>query len=288
MLRKVLPFLSVFALPFSAHASNQVYLFQGAQQSVSETLTNPYSLDTISVNGTYNVNVGTYTGTGSLNTLLMTNNTDLLTLDLGGVQALSNIQQLVTGDGDDIVDLASANFSLGNVIVFGGSGNQTIWLSAGNDTINLGQGNDIVNAGPGNDYISVGSPAGYHDIIDGGSGVNTAAFGGNFSSYSITRTGPASFAIVAGGSLYDVSNVQFAQFSDQTVDLSTVAPVPAPASLWLMASGLAWLWMFGRAKYSGGLVWHFCPSPPYGPGRRPGACIPKPRCEPGASTGRRF
>jgi Ca2+-binding RTX toxin-like protein len=65
----------------------------------------------------------------------------------------ANIEHIVAGDGDDIVDLTSSRFGYGDVIVDGGLGNDVLWSSAGNDTLSGGDGNDTLNGGAGADTL---------------------------------------------------------------------------------------------------------------------------------------
>src|SRR5262249_55131004 len=141
---------------------DQVFVFSGTMTALTnDTITNPYDSATATLNGTYNINNSTYTGQGTGNTVLMTNSADFLTLDsaLAGhtpnVQTLVDIDfRVVTGNGNDFVDLASANFTMAGVNIIGGSGNEIIWANAGDDTITSGGGTDIIDAGPGNDLIN--------------------------------------------------------------------------------------------------------------------------------------
>jgi Ca2+-binding RTX toxin-like protein len=280
--KKNLLLFAVLAFPAIAGAANQTFLFQGTLTAVSPTtLTNPYDGATATLSGIYNVNVGIYNGQGTGNTVLMTNSTDLLTLDSAGsghlpnVQTVNDVQRIVTGNGDDFLDLASANFTLPAITIFGGTGRETIWANSGDTIINAGTGNTTIRGGPGNDIIYGGtgmdtidggsgtdtinsgggddtigggpgtdslSGNGGHNIIDGGTGTDTYTTGSAspMSSYSITRSGPVSFTIAAldSSSVDQLSNVEFAQFSDQTLDLSTV-PAPEPTSLSFIACGIA-------------------------------------------------
>jgi Ca2+-binding RTX toxin-like protein len=116
---------------------------------------------------------------------------------------------LRTGDGNDVVDVASdvkvnlivdagkgddtVKTGAGDDIVLGGDGNDTINTGAGsdyieggngNDTINAGSGNDVVYGGDGDDKLSGGAGNDYveggngNDVLDGGSG-NDMLSGGN-------------------------------------------------------------------------------------------------------------
>ncbi|MFL6675128.1 MAG: DUF4214 domain-containing protein [Massilia sp.] len=67
--------------------------------------------------------------------------------------------------------------------VFGG--NDTLAGSAGNDGLLGYAGDDTISAGAGADFISGGAG---NDRIDGQAGVDTAAYSGNRSAYTITRT----------------------------------------------------------------------------------------------------
>jgi alpha-tubulin suppressor-like RCC1 family protein len=249
--------LSLAVLPVFLYAANQTFIYQGAVQSVSVTLTNPYSQAQITLNGNYNVNTGTYNGQGSGNTLLMTNASDLLQLAPAGVAVLSDIQRIVTGNGDDVVNLASTSFTLPGILIFGGTGNVIIWANSGDDTINAGTGNTVIDGGPGNDIINGGaghdqlfggdgddtiSGGGGNDILnggtgnnqlDGGPGLDTAQYPFALSAATITQLGPDEFQIAIPGYCNDhLTNIEFAAFTDRTIALSTLA-----VSAWGMDTG---------------------------------------------------
>src|SRR3982750_1920553 len=138
--------------------SNQTFIFQGTLQQINQTVTNPYYGGAFTLKGIYNVNTGTYNGTGTGNTLLMTNATDaMFVLDSSNHQTISDIQRIITGNGNDFLDLASTTVNLGDITIFGGPGNETIWDGSGNDTINAGSGNPNIVGGPGNDIINGGT-----------------------------------------------------------------------------------------------------------------------------------
>ena len=182
MVKKKLLLFGVLAFGPIAGASNQTFIFSGTQGPVSTTITNPYNGTIAVLSGTYNVNQAVYTGTGTGNTLLLTNATDLITLDSAltghtpNVQTVVDIQSIFTGNGDDFVDLASANFILpAGLTIFGGSGTETIWTNSAATTVNAGSGNTTILAGAGNDILNGGTGA---DNITGGAGTDTVISGG--------------------------------------------------------------------------------------------------------------
>lgn len=98
-------------------------------------------------------------------------------LEMADGQALT----LRTGDGNDIVDVAS-DVKV-NLIVDGGAGDDTITTGAGADNIDGGSGNDVIKSGAGSDYVFGNSgddaiDAGAdNDVVYGGDGADTLAGG---------------------------------------------------------------------------------------------------------------
>ena len=132
--------------------------FSGTEQQVTMTLTNPYSGTSVSLNDMYNVNIGDYDGMGGTDTLLMTNAGDLLVYDQGGQHTLTSVENILAGNGNDVVDLAGSSDSF---TVNGGAADDILWGGSGNDAIQGTDGNDIIDPGPGN------------DVVDGGNGDDT-------------------------------------------------------------------------------------------------------------------
>ncbi len=97
---------------------------------------------------------------------------------------------LRTGAGNDVVDVAS-DVKI-NLIVEGGTGDDTITTGAGDDKVDGGAGNDTISTGAGSDYAfgDVGD-----DIIDGGAG-NDVIYGGDGND---TLAGGAGADYVEGG-----------------------------------------------------------------------------------------
>jgi Bacterial Ig domain/RTX calcium-binding nonapeptide repeat (4 copies) len=148
--------------------NNDLLFFLGIVESRNTTLTNPYSGETVGINNLYNVNTVKYDGLGGTDTLLMTNIGDALFLENdAGEQTLFSIERVIAGDGNDVVNLASTRFTLGDTLIDGGLSDDILWGNSGNDTINGGQGNDRIDGGPGDDTISGGDN---DDTLDGGAG----------------------------------------------------------------------------------------------------------------------
>ena len=100
---------------------NDFLLFEGALQTFSTTITNPYSGEAIVLNATYNVNTAIYDGLAGIDILLMTNVGDVLLLrDPVKNQALFNVERVHAGSGPDVIHLADATFVLGDLFVDGG------------------------------------------------------------------------------------------------------------------------------------------------------------------------
>lgn len=112
-----------------------------------------------------------------------------------------------------------------NVIV-GNKGLDTIFGNGGNDLIIGGIGNDTISGGDGDDRISTGPGV---DTADGGAGIDTLIFDGDRADYEINlssgyirdeRDGRPDGAVF-------FSNMEFAEFADETVDLLAI---PAPSA----------------------------------------------------------
>jgi hypothetical protein len=109
---------------------------------------------------------------------------------------------------------------------------------AENDTIYAGGGNDTLTGDVGNDYI------------DGGDGIDTAVYSGARANYSITPA-PNGFTIISVTEGIDaLTNVEFAQFSDQTIPLTISAPVTATkAKVFLGTDGSFTVYNKGTSIY---------------------------------------
>lgn len=121
----------------------------------TKTFVNPYSGETLYVSGTYNVRMTPITGTSSpVDVLAMPVYDDILRIeDDNGNLLLSGIEIIQGAAGNDIMILASATHTYGDVILRGYADNDIIWSNVGNDTLEGFDGNDYLHGGPGNDII---------------------------------------------------------------------------------------------------------------------------------------
>ncbi len=94
-------------------------------------------------------------GTGT-DTLVGTSGDDAIVLD-DGQQRIQSIERIDAGVGNDVVDLTSTRFALGDITVDGGTGSDVIWSSSGNDTLIGGSGNDVLDGGAGVDRMLGGT-----------------------------------------------------------------------------------------------------------------------------------
>jgi serralysin len=89
----------------------------------------------------------------------------------------------------------------------------------GDDMLFGGSGNDTLNGGPGADTLIGG---GGNDTIDGGPGTDIVVYSGMRWQYQVTQNLDGSFHIFdtrpAPDGTDDVSNVEFFQFADVTVN----------------------------------------------------------------------
>lgn len=106
---------------------------------------------------------------------------------------------LSTGAGNDVITVSTT-----------GAGTTTVDAGAGNDsiTISVGANNVSVTAGAGDDTITLagGRALGVHDMIDGGDGTDTIAFGG-------TSLAQQNYEILTAA----VTNVEIVEFTDVMV-----------------------------------------------------------------------
>ena len=122
-----------------------------------------------------------------------------------GTARIKNIENINSGDGDDIIDLTSPDYSLAgqNITVDGGEGDDTLWGSDANETLKGGNGDDVFFGG-----------AGINELI-GGSGADEFQFTKTSSNDTI-----ADFNISDGDTL-KFFNTGGAQFDRDSIALSS-------------------------------------------------------------------
>lgn len=225
---------------------NDTLLFDGVIQQVTTTLLNPYSGKSYSINGEYNLNIGSYDGLDGTDILVMTGMGDYFSLtDDLGTQILQNVEVLVGAAGNDIINLSHSTITYGNTTILGASGDDVLWGNVGNDMISGGPGgNDIIDGGPGDDTLQgnadsdeITGGAGNdtvlggdgndtlegssgNDVLDGGTGDNVAVFSGNRADYEFSldlnnQVIVRDIHIADGDEGTDtLSNIQIARFMD--------------------------------------------------------------------------
>lgn len=150
---------------------------------------NFYNSELTNITG-FNRTFDKFIGGDGLDTILMTEGNDVLSLDdptsasgsdEAGVSTSARVQEISVihaGAGDDVINFSTQKYNYGNIVIYGGEGDDKIWLNDGNDKVFGGEGNDEIYSGNGNDEIfgGLGDDIIYagndNDIIDGGSGVN--------------------------------------------------------------------------------------------------------------------
>lgn len=110
--------------------------------------------------------VDTLRGTGAGDAILLD---DVLSPPAGAGARIQSIEAILAGGGNDVVDLTSADYSLGDVRVEGGGGSDVIWASGGDDILLGGSGADRIFGGAGDDYLAGG---GGGDDLNGGLGLD--------------------------------------------------------------------------------------------------------------------
>ena len=138
-------------------------------------------------------------------------------LILGDLTATAIDPDTVTfngGAGNDSLDGAALQFNA--IIADGGAGNDTL-IGGGVDDSLTGNADDDTLQGGGGD-----------DMLDGGVGQDTAVFAGDSGDFTINDLGGGVFDVIDNNVIDDdlgtdnLTDIEFAQFDDQTVDLAAL------------------------------------------------------------------
>ncbi|MCB9990255.1 MAG: DUF4114 domain-containing protein [Rhodospirillales bacterium] len=203
---------------------NDVFFFQGNEEHLTLTFTNPFSGITYSIDDDKNVNSASYEGLAGIDTIFMTNLGDAIFLrnHNNGDRMVSNVEVFFAGDGGDVIHLADTEYALGDTTIDGGASEDIILANIGDDLLNGREGDDILDGGPGNDWLNGGNGTGNNtgndwisggadaDYLNGEDGNDTlvffvdGAFTADFLGYNIGSPGvpgTATFVAVAGSNL---------------------------------------------------------------------------------------
>mgnify|MGYP001185435499 CR=1 FL=1 len=140
---------------------------------------------------------------------------------------LTRLHLSITTDGVNLgsLDYSDLNYDLKDLAKSGQSVDTYKDIFKGNDSITGTKEGDTLHTLGGNDLIKGG--AGF-DVIDGGSGIDTAIYTGKFDDYHFGRStnsliiGDLRPATGTNDGTDTLSNIEYVQFSDQTVDEAKV------------------------------------------------------------------
>lgn len=264
-----------WAASVTGSPNNDILIFQWSLGQFTTTITNAYSGATISFDEQKNLNTATYDGLAGIDTLVMTNLDDVLLIEDGlGQQTSTSVERILAGAGNDVINLSSTLFVLGDQQINAGGSDDIIWSNAGNDSLRGETGFDIIDGGPGDDHIWGGTENDSlfggtgNDILEGEDGLDTYFYQAGGGIDSIFDTGATIIwftgGITAGQLIQSQSGNDLVIDTDGTglntltvhdyyldpgiqLDLEfAVSTVPVPAAVWLFGSGL--IGLLGMAK----------------------------------------
>jgi Ca2+-binding RTX toxin-like protein len=144
----------------------------------------------------------------------------------GSLVAVNCTETLTLSDGTTLRMLTDSTGKYTNITYNGGGKTFTAvgsWAYDSFDTVaDLFSGNDTFTGTAGNDFLQ-----GYvgNDTLNGGAGSDTAVYTGKYSASTITKTATG-FTIKTASEGTDVlTDMEFARFSDQTVNLSSISAI---------------------------------------------------------------
>ncbi|WP_072794296.1 M10 family metallopeptidase C-terminal domain-containing protein [Cognatishimia maritima] len=131
--------------------------------------------------------------------------------DSGGTDLID----VSTRSENQLVDLRQGGISniagqTGNLVIAIGAVIENLSTGSGNDTLIGNAANNVLDAGAGN------------DTVDGGAGTDTAVIGAGYASVTVTDLGGGVVQIVSADGTDRFTNIEYFQFSDQTVSLATL------------------------------------------------------------------
>lgn len=223
--------------PYTAENNASLMFFVGSVQQVNTTYVNPYSGETLTVNGQLNVNISSYKGVGTADVLAGTSGPDvLLVQDPIGTQRICGVETVETFGAFDILFLADPFVVMQDMVLEGGDINDVIWANAGNDILrgnagvdrlDGGPGNDIIEGGPAGDIISLWPGCGFDSISGGsspGSGPDRVLIDAIQSQILITPAANPSYEFdifYLGTPMAQIREVELVEMNDLSLDLAT-------------------------------------------------------------------
>ncbi|HOP39677.1 MAG TPA: calcium-binding protein, partial [Geobacteraceae bacterium] len=176
----------------SADAGNDTLIFsadtQAAWYEMAVNMGSPGALGsfTIETISGKNLSRDTFDGGDGFDVLTGTEADDAVFLDRGlwNGPRITDVENIIVGDGNDLVNLTSFRYGYGDVVIDGGSGNDVLWANTGNDVLFGGNGNDRLDGGAGHDILQGGAGTDRlwggsgSDFLDGGTG-NDILIGGS-------------------------------------------------------------------------------------------------------------
>jgi len=210
--------------------SPNILSFVGVLGLYNQTLVNPYTGFTVTINEIKNINNGIYDGRGGTDTISMSINGDVLSLvDSMGTILVTSVEIINAGQGGDVLNFAHGTVTYGNVIMRGATGDDVLWGNIGNDTLSGSDGSDNLIGGAGDDFLLGGNDDDYldgftgTDYMAGGAGNDTfqytadAVWGDGFVLSALGST--AAFATLVA---LDGKNRNFDSFQGDTDDFGVV------------------------------------------------------------------
>ena len=216
---------------------NDAYSFSGSPQTI-QTITDGGGTDTFDLSNQTRENVIDLTA-GSLSSVGIYSVDDQVSDWATALGSTTAAIQSVVNTLDGYASAANSYYSAySRTALYTGEYNVGIAHNAvienanggsANDTITGNSSNNVINGGAGDDLIEGN---GGDDTIDGGAGTeDVAVFNDAYANYTITKSGGTYTVAHNGGAGADgtdtITNVEFLEFTDQTIDLSTWPTVTA-------------------------------------------------------------
>jgi cysteine-rich repeat protein len=226
------------SVPFTAAVNGSAMTFQGSIQQVDTTLVNPYSGESLTLSGPFNVNISSYKGIGASDVLTGTNLGDLLLVqDPAGSQRICGVETIRSQNSFDAMIMADGFITLADMIIEGGNAPDVLWANAGDDTLLGNNGVDRIDGGPGDDTIEGGNgddtitlwPGSGFDSIDGGVNIDTVEINAIQSQITITQAANPSYTFdisYLGTPMAQIREVELVVLDDASIDLATCTGSP--------------------------------------------------------------